>query len=353
MSPAPPLADTAVLMSPADEDDYAAFLAADPRFHPCAGLPFRDAIVRCYGHEPRYFIARRDGRIRAALPCFRMRGFLAPSLLVSLPFIDGVGALIDAAEGDEADALRDALRAAAIDRGRSDRVTAVEVRGLDWRSDNQTEPAKVISELELAADADTQWKAFKPKVRNQVRKAQRRLTCGRAEPSRLDGFYRLFATTMDRLGVPVHARAFFAALLDTMPEARLILAELDGQAAAGAIALSWGQRWWVPWAAWNHALAADCPNHLLYWTMIEAAIAEGRRVFDFGRSSPGSGPHKYKLQWGASDRPLAVSTWSVRGRHDPFATQSAKWRIGSRVWRRLPGFVTARAGPWLRGQLPS
>ena len=86
---------------------------------------------------------------------------------------------------------------------------------------------------------------------------------------------------------------------------------------------------------------------------VGTAIAEGRSIFDFGRSSPGSGPHKYKLQWGAGDLPLRVSTWSVTGSHDPFATESAKWRIGSRVWRRLPAFVTARAGPWLRGQLPS
>src|SRR4029450_12220248 len=44
---------------------------------------------------------------------------------------------------------------------------------------------------------------------------------------------------------------------------------------------------------------ALCPNHLMYWSIIQQAIADGRRVFDFGRSTPNDGTFAFMEQWGA------------------------------------------------------
>ena len=43
---------------------------------------------------------------------------------------------------------------------------------------------------------------------------------------------------------------------------------------------------------------------LLYWSMLAHAADGGWRWFDFGRSTPGEGTWKFKLQWGAEPAPL-------------------------------------------------
>ena len=42
----------------------------------------------------------------------------------------------------------------------------------------------------------------------------------------------------------------------------------------------------------------------LYRAFMERAIAEGCTRFNFGRCTPGSGTHRFKLQWGGRDEPL-------------------------------------------------
>jgi hypothetical protein len=56
---------------------------------------------------------------------------------------------------------------------------------------------------------------------------------------------------------------------------------------------------------------------LLYWAMLDLAIARGCRVFDFGRSTADSPARRFKGQWGAKGRPLS---WHV------FSRWGAVWR---------------------------
>ena len=60
----------------------------------------------------------------------------------------------------------------------------------------------------------------------------------------------------------------------------------------------------VPWASSIRDYNSLCPNHLLYWHILDAAVADGCAVLDFGRSTPNEGTFKFKEQWGAQPVPL-------------------------------------------------
>ena len=109
----------------------------------------------------------------------------------------------------------------------------------------------------------------------------------------------------------------------------------------------------IPWAASLRAYRHVCPNMLLYWTLLEQAVAGGVRVFDFGRSSPGSGPHQFKLQWGARETPLAWEYVLFVGQDPPDQGPSnVRFRIAIGAWKRLPLSVSNRVGPWIAPHLP-
>ncbi|MEK7315372.1 MAG: GNAT family N-acetyltransferase, partial [Candidatus Eisenbacteria bacterium] len=60
---------------------------------------------------------------------------------------------------------------------------------------------------------------------------------------------------------------------------------------AAGMALAFRDILEVPWAASRWDYRPLCPNNLLYWELIQSAIKEGFRQFDFGRSTPGEGTY--------------------------------------------------------------
>ena len=75
----------------------------------------------------------------------------------------------------------------------------------------------------------------------------------------------------------------------------------------------------MTWASSLNAYKRIAPNMLLYYRFMERAIDAGIATFNFGRTSPNSGTHKFKLQWGARDEQL---WWYDRAASDDVKTPS-------------------------------
>jgi FemAB-related protein (PEP-CTERM system-associated) len=170
----------------------------------------------------------------------------------------------------------------------------------------------------------------------------------------VDHFYDVFARNMHDLGTPVYPRQLFSETLRLFPEAAQVFLVHSGQAVAAAgICLRFRDIVLVPWASSLREFRHQCPNTLLYWTMVEHAIQTGARVFDFGRSSPGSGPHQFKRQWGAVETPL---NWEyvLLGNHEvpTDGAQSPKFAAAVATWKRLPLWLTNQLGPAVVRHLP-
>jgi FemAB-related protein (PEP-CTERM system-associated) len=211
---------------------------------------------------------------------------------------------------------------------------------------------KVTMRLELSPGL---WERLDRKVRNQIRKAEKsQLQVVRGKDELLSEFYQVFARNMRDLGTPVYARRFFAEILNAFPEhAHVVVVRLGDRPVAAGLTYRTGDVIEIPWASSVRDYNSLCPNHLLYWHALQAAIAEGCTTFDFGRSTPNEGTYKFKEQWGA--RPVTLH-WEYRllqGNQLPDQSpKNPKFRIAIELWKRLPLWLTNIIGPSIVRSIP-
>jgi FemAB-related protein (PEP-CTERM system-associated) len=199
------------------------------------------------------------------------------------------------------------------------------------------------------------WQGLDRKVRNQVRKGEKsNLTVVSGGAELLDDFYGVFARNMRDLGTPVYGRALFAEILKTFPgDAQLHVVQLGGAVIAGALSYKYGDVIEVPSASSLREHRSLCPNHTMYWRIMEQAIAARVRVFDFGRSTPDDGTFNFKEQWGARAEPLHWEYELLAGQPLPTDDRnSAKFRTTIAVWKRLPVGVSKVVGPAIARSIP-
>jgi FemAB-related protein (PEP-CTERM system-associated) len=258
------------------------------------------------GHRSHYLSAWRDDRLCGVLPMVHMNRPLLGRLLVSLPFVNYGGIVADDAE------VGRALTDGAVHLARALRVDELELR--HQRQDVTPLPARahrISLSLPLPPSVDALWKGIGPKLRNQVRKADRSgLVASRGGIEELDAFYEVFVQNMRDLGSPVWPKRFFRHMLRTFPDrVRLYRVDLERRPVAVGFVFRFRQTVEIPWASSLREYNGLCANVRLYWQMIADAVREGYEWFDFGRSARGGGTHKFKLQWGAIERPLYWHHW--------------------------------------------
>jgi serine/alanine adding enzyme len=326
-------------------DEYVARHASAGLYH---GYGWARVIRESYGQTPVYLWARRDDRVCGVLPLVRFRGGLGGRSLVSLPFLDEGGLCAD----DRATAV--ALWDAAREVASREKAHSIELRQRDPSGlPLESQGSKVTVMLELAGEPEGMWKRLDPKVRNQVRKAMNSgLTACWCGTEGLDDFYEVYAHNMRDLGSPVHGRHFFAAILDQFAgTARLLVVRDGSRTVAGAVCMVFRETVLVPWASSLRQWRQRCPSNLLYWEVIRSACEKGLRWLDFGRSSPGSGTYRFKMQWGGQERPLHWEGIAPGARRSIIEPDAARYRWIVRAWQKLPVSLTTVVGPVLRGRI--
>jgi FemAB-related protein (PEP-CTERM system-associated) len=305
-----------------------------------------DVIRNAYGHEPLYLSGEDSNGCPGVLPAFIVRRPLIGTVITSMPYLDAGGPSSASHE------LSNLLVERLLQEARRIGARLVEIRCTHRLSvDVEPQEHKVNMTLSLPADAGRLWRQLDGSVRNQIRKAERSglsVEVGAAE--KLEAFYDIFAERMRDLGSPVHARDFFRAVLDTFgSRARIVLVRKSNAVIGGLLAVAFGDRLAVPWAACLKEHFASCPNMLMYWEALRSACDEGFRSFDFGRSTRGSGTYRFKLQWGAHDEPLFWYTIPLSASSGPSTGKSAGLAVT--LWQRLPLPVTNHLGPRIRKYL--
>lgn len=340
-------ADSCRLCQPADAEAWDRYVAAQSQGNLGHAFGWKQVIEEAYGKTTCFLAAFAKEAITGVLPLVHMRGPLSGNRLVSLPFLDQAGLL--ASTPAAARGLWQAARELARARG---------ARGFDLRArgpENSTPSDRATLVLTLDTSAEALWKSFSPKVRNQVRKAEKEgLKTTPAEAAGLEDFYPVFAHNMRDLGSPTHSRRFLQAVLATFGAAAKIYLTRDGsdRVVGGALALRWGDTVTVPWASSLREVFSSCPNHSLYWQILSDAAEAGAGKFDFGRSHLNSGTYKFKTQWGAEPHPLLWTAFDASGRpeaqrvYKPSEHQALTW-----VWSRLPVPLATWLGPLVRRQL--
>jgi serine/alanine adding enzyme len=312
---------------------------------------WKTVLEKSLGHPCHYLAAIDDnGDWQGILPLVHMRSRLFGSYLISLPYLNYGGLLC------RSEAAAAALLEAAGNIRRSGGASYAELRHIARRPDEiPTRQHKVTMILDLAASDEEQWKAFDPKLRNQIRKAQKSgLQYRHGGLDLLDDFYEVFARNMRDLGSPVYPKRLFRNMLETFPDTSAIAAVLhEEKIIAAGIVLWFRDTVEVPSASSLRDYRAMCPNNLLYWETIRFAIGRGFRRFDFGRSTPGEGTYNFKKQWGALPVPLHWQYLLGEGAPLPqLNADNPKYRLAIRVWQRLPVALTKLLGPRIVRNIP-
>ncbi|MFM8221567.1 MAG: GNAT family N-acetyltransferase [Planctomycetaceae bacterium] len=302
-----------------------------------------------YGLNWRAAVARRQGVIVGQLPLVHQRSLLFGSRTVSLPWVDAAGLTADSPE------VANALVQAALGEMRQAGTTRLDLRQetplFDWPVERDD---KLAMQLELAADPEVLWKRFDPKVRNQVRKAEKSgIVVETNPPAALARFYAVYSQNMRDLGSPPHSLAFFERVLESFSDAAAVhVARLGEQAVGVALTIRNGDRLDIPWASSLQEYNRFCVNHGLYWHILQHACRTGHNLFYFGRSTRNSGPHQFKRQWGSVEVPLFWYGLDRTGR--PLissAPPKESFGLAIRAWRRLPLGVARWLGPKLISRL--
>jgi FemAB-related protein (PEP-CTERM system-associated) len=312
-------------------------------------VEWADVISKAYGHEPLYFAAVNEHGHTGLLPAFLVRRPFFGTVVASMPFLDGGGPC------SGSPALTAALVDSLVHEAQRLGAGRIELRSatrLDLAVNPQEHKVNMVLPID---DSRHLWEHLDGAVRNQVRKAERSgLTAEWDGANRLDDFLPIYDARMRELGSPAHDRRFFQAMLDRFGDrARVLIVRKGSEAIGGLVALSYKDSTVVPWAASRREHIRLCPNMLLYWEAIRSACHDGRRLFDFGRSTRGSGTYHFKRQWGALEMPLYWYAVTADGRQADHSSATPS-RTSSRLadlWRRLPRPVVRRVGPYVRKYL--
>ena len=310
---------------------------------------WRTIFEHVFGHPTHYAAAMRGGRIVGVLPLVRFDSRLFGRFVVSLPFVNYGGVVAD----DDPVALRLIEHAGAYTRQHG-------ASHLELRHDRRRFPHlaakdhKVAMTLALPAEAGTLWGALDRKVRNQVRKAEKSgLTTDVGGRERVEEFYHVFCRNMRDLGTPVYSRRLFEAVLEAFPDrARIIVVRHEGAPVAAGLTWRWRGRTEVPWASSLREFNVMSANNLLYWTVLQQAIADGSAVLDFGRSTPNEGTFHFKKQWGALPTPLCWEYDLAAGDLPDHSPKNPKFQLAIRAWQKLPLAVTNTLGPRIVRSIP-
>lgn len=294
--------------------------------------------------RPHCLVARRDGNVVGALPLVEVRSPLFGKHLVSLPYINLAGVISREPEVagsliEKAVELADELR----------------VRHLELRHQERVEHPKLTHEmtskirmvLELPGTVEEARKALKASVRNQIKKGEQQgFDVAWGGNGLLNDFYRIFARNMRDLGTPVFPKRLFSAILDSFGErAEICRVSLNGNPVSAAILVHGDGMTEVPSASALREFNKQNANMFMYWQLLKRSVERGQVSFDFGRTTEGSGPHRFKKQWKAKPIPCVWQYYVREGDPTAMRPDNSKFSRMIQLWKKLPVWLTRIVGP--------
>lgn len=207
---------------------------------------------------------------------------------------------------------------------------------------------KVTTLLPLHTDTNKQFEQLNANIRRKIRKCISngiKIKMGKSEL--LNDFYEIYSRNMHRLGSPALPIRWFAKLLSHYcnGKAAIWCTFLNEKPVGVAFMLEYNGFYEACWFSTLREYNKLYTSYGLYWNMINYAIENDGLNFSFGRSTKGSGVHKYKQQWGGRDAPL-VWNYSHQKTHN-FRTLTYL----PKLWKLLPYRIAKLAGPLISGKL--
>ncbi len=332
--------------------DWARFVGDQPEATVFHTLAWHDAVAESFPHEDIYLMAYEGDRVAGVLPMFLVNSMFTGRMLVSLPYAVGGGIVAENAGTTEA-LFEEARRIAARRRCGT----------IDLRSARASLPQLPVVERyagferELPESSEEVLAWLPRKARAAARNARTKFGLATlAGDEHLHEVWRLYSLSMRRLGSLAYSYAFFRALAKHTPDAHWTsIVQWNGRTVAGLFTLLFRERV-MPYFVGTTNLAKRCSAaNFIYLATMERAVAEGYRVFDFGRSRrDNAGSFDFKRLHGFEPRPLEYQTWVADDRPMPSLTPSnTRFAPARKVFRHLPLPLTRFIGARVANHIPA
>ncbi len=303
-----------------------------------------------FGHRPVYLQVEEAGKVQGVLPLVMMSSQLFGRFVVSMPYLNHGGICASSPQA------RDSLFEKAVELAQEFKARWLEFRHKsreDWSL--VARQHKVSMCLTVPRDPEILFRSFPAKLRSQIRRAEKEEVAVRSGGlGDVGAFYKVFSRNMRDLGTPVYPKRFFEKVMEVFSESARIITVYDGSfPVASGLIVGYKDRLEILWASSIREYNPLGVNMLLYWSVLEHACKQGYRVFDFGRSTPGSGTYRFKEQWGAQPVPLHWYYWLAPGETLPdLSPRNPRYELAVKMWQRLPLPVANIMGPLISRHLP-
>ena len=310
-----------------------------------------EAVQRVFGHTPRHLLARRAADVVGVLPLVEVRSLFGGRMLISVPYGTYGGML-----ADNADAC------AALARSAADVANHTGARVLELRSAAALAPG--FEELpgyvgflrELPTRAADVAATLPKRARAAARHARDRDgMVVRHGVEQLPIVWNLYCRSMRRIGSVNYPIALFHEL-HTRLGARMwvALAWAGKQPVCGTVCFVFRNTIMPYVLGADERLRGDGAANLLYWSLMECAVAAGLRWFDYGRSRADNvGAVAFKKNQGFEPRALDYQRYVPPGCRAPnLRPDNPRFALARRVWSHLPLRITRPLGAALARSLP-
>lgn len=200
-------------------------------------------------------------------------------------------------------------------------------------------PNKVNMVLDLPEQKETLWKAFKPIVRNRVRRPQKEgfhYTIANNK-TLVKQFHQVYLEAMHNLGSLCLPLNFFEELAESFNDSTAIyVGYLKDKPVCAAFMVDCENEIFMPWAGSLREYNKFGINMAMYWNMIEWAIDNKSARFNFGRSTRYGGTYTIKKKWLTREQQLYQYHIPI---HQESALKGTLFSYINKVIQRSPAVV--------------
>ena len=328
--------------TPAVREKWDQFVAAQPGGSPFHLIGWKHVLEKTFGFQAAYSYAERGGEISAIVPLFRISNWVVGKALIAAPL--GVYGGICAADAESDEALLEHVKRLA----ESEQVDYLELRNRSGELLDGFHPNDLyVTFTTQLTNSDANMKGLPKGTRYMIRKGEKANLTSRIGYDQLGAFYDLFANSMRRLGTPVFPPQLFKNIAEEFGDLSHLMVVYHGEMpVSGMLSFLFNGVSMPYYMGASPEAPALAANNFLYWRLMEDATERGMKSFDFGRSKRGTGVYDFKSKWNTKIEPLKYQVYLVRRKTAPnFSPVNPKFQVATRVWQKLPLWLTRQVGP--------
>jgi FemAB-related protein (PEP-CTERM system-associated) len=305
---------------------------------------WQNIAERGYGMRTHFLVAESGGRINGVLPLFRVPR-PGQAYLTS-----GIFGAYGAVLADDP-AVERALIGHASAIAKNERLDHLHLKTLGSSVAADTMHSShiwSIAVLGLEESCEAQFAKLTGGMRNKIRKGEKSSLVMRRGHGELAAFYDVLAENMHRKGSPIYGTRFLQTMLDELgPRSDVVTLYEGDRAVSGALIAWFNGSMYVPFASSRPSAFALRVNYLLFWRLIEIAIANKCTRFDFGTSMQGASTLEFKEQWGTTLAPITSYFFKENGELPTAAPTGVAIKLFMRAWSLTPRAIVDRLGPFI------